>query len=90
MTRKDLISWMNGQIRAGKMSLDESTPFVALGMSIPANGNSLEDSYAPSERLNFIEIANRGIEGALSRHDENEAKALQNVLDVMQKNMASR
>ncbi|MBS1188172.1 MAG: hypothetical protein H6R04_2190 [Burkholderiaceae bacterium] len=90
MTRKDLIGWMNGQIRAGKMSLDESTPFVALGMSIPVNGNSLEDSYAPFERLNFIEIASRGLEGALSRHDDSGAKALQNALDMMQKSMAAR
>ena len=34
MTRKEMSDWMNNQIRSGKMSLDESSPFLGMSLKI--------------------------------------------------------
>lgn len=34
MTRKEMFDWMNEQIRSGKMSLDESSPFLGMTMKV--------------------------------------------------------
>lgn len=34
MTRQEMTDWMNEQIRTGKMSLDESAPFMGMTMKI--------------------------------------------------------
>jgi anti-sigma28 factor (negative regulator of flagellin synthesis) len=91
MTRQELIDWMNGQIRSGKMSLDESSPFLLMTMKMPVAAGQLSvDMATDTTRINFIEKARSGIEGALSRHDQNLADRLEMAIELMHKGQGSR
>jgi hypothetical protein len=85
MTRQEMRDWVNDQIRAGRMSLDESTPFVGMTLRVSMQDLKPIDSSTDSVRVNFIENARSGIEGAFSRNDQDEAKRLQAALDLMVK-----
>jgi hypothetical protein len=84
MTRQEMRDWVNDQISSGKMSLDDSTPFMAMTLKISAQGTQLADSATDFTRINFMETARLGIEGALSRNDQEGAKQLQAALALMQ------
>lgn len=87
MTRQDLRDWTNNQIRSGQMTLDESTPFMAMTMKIPVGGNGTEISAATdNERIDFMAKAKLGVEAALQRNDQDSAKRLQMALGVMLNN----
>ena len=85
MTRQDLFDWMNGQIRSGNMSLDESTAFLGMTMKVDVATDQPVDMATDNTRINFVEKARAGIEGALSRNDPDLAKRLQLAVATMQK-----
>ena len=88
MTPNQLLSTVNGLIKSGKMSLDESSPLVPMmgsstlirvpgavgGPDIPAN-----------QPVNFMSILQNGISGALSRGDTANAAFLTTGLNALQK-----
>ena len=91
MTRQEMFDWMNGQIRSGKMSLDESSPFLEMTMKIPiAAGLQPVDMATDTTRVNFIEKARAGIEGALSRNDQDLADRLEMAIVLMHKEQGNR
>jgi hypothetical protein len=85
MTRADMRTWINEQIRGGQMSLDESRPFMAMTMKMPvAGGTNGEVPVATdSERINFVERVRAGIDGAQSRGDVAAVTMLESALMVM-------
>ena len=85
MTRQDLFDWMNGQIRSGNMSLDESTAFLGMTMKVDVATGQPVDMATDGTRINFVEKARAGIDGALSRNDPDLAKRLQLAVATMQK-----
>ena len=85
MTRQEMFDWMNNQIRSGKMSLDESSPFLGMTMKISVATGQPVDMATDTTRINFVEKARLGIEGALSRNDPDLAKRLQAAIDIMKK-----
>jgi len=87
MTRQDLFDWMNGQIRSGNMSLDESTAFLGMTMKVSVATGQPVDMATDTTRINFMEKARAGIEGAMSRNDPDLAKRLQQALTNMQKHL---
>ena len=85
MTRKEVFDWMNDQIRSGKMSLDESTPFLGMTMKISVATGQPVDMATDTTRINFVEKARLGIEGARSNNDPDLAKRLQAAIEVMRR-----
>lgn len=65
MTPMEMREWLNEQLRTGKMTLDESTPFV--GMTIGAETNN--------SPVNYLEKIKGGIEAAIWRGNA-ESKAM--------------
>lgn len=91
MTRQEMFDWMNGQIRSGKMSLDESSPFLLMTMKMPvAAGQQPTDMAMDTTRINFIEKARSGIEGALSRNDQDLADRLEMAIELLHKGQGNR
>lgn len=85
MTRQELQDWSNAQIRSGKMSLDDGRPFMAMSMKIPVSGGTGElQASNDGERLDFTQKVRAGIEGALSRNDDETRKMLQSAMKIMQ------
>lgn len=84
MTRQELFDWMNASIRSGEMTLDESTPFLGMTLKMSALTGEPVDMATDSERINFMDRARQGIEGALWFHDLDFAERLQTALDQMQ------
>lgn len=85
MTRKEMFGWMNDQIRSGKMSLDESSPFLEMTMKISVATGQPVDMDTDTTRINFVEKARLGIEGARSNNDPDLAKRLQAAIEVMRR-----
>lgn len=85
MTRQELFGWMNEQLRSGKMSFDESTPFLGMTLKISAATGQPVDMATDSSRVNFVEKARLGLEAALLRKDADSARSLQTALDIMQR-----
>lgn len=83
MTRREMTDWMNEQIRTGKMSLDESAPFMGMTMKISVERGQPADMATDTTRINFIEKARLGIEGARSIDDQKLAERLQRAMDTM-------
>lgn len=85
MTRKEMFDWMNDQIHSGKMSLDESSPFLGMTMKVSVATGQSVDMATDTTRINFVEKARLGIEGARSNNDPDLAKRLQAAIEVMLK-----
>lgn len=83
VTRQEMTDWMNEQIRTGKMSLDESAPFMGMTMKISVETGQPVDMATDTTRINFIEKARLGIEGARSLNDQKLAERLQRAMDKM-------
>lgn len=83
MTRQEMTDWMNEQIRTGKMSLDESAPFMGMTMKISVETGQPVDMATDTTRINFIEMARLGIEGARSLNDQKLAERLRMAIDKM-------
>ncbi|MBL0939353.1 MAG: hypothetical protein IBJ03_10675 [Gemmatimonadaceae bacterium] len=87
MSRNDLREWMNGEIKRGAMTLDESTPFVAMTLYLPV-GNTAEAQQAhaaamDSEQVDFVDAARKGVYAANSRGDDSTARLLESALLIM-------
>ncbi|MBU2568858.1 hypothetical protein [Methylotuvimicrobium sp. KM2] len=84
MTRQEMRDWVNGQIRSGEMSLDDSRSFMAMTMKVPAGvGVGSELPAADGERIDFTQRVRAGIEGALSRNDQTTLKMLESARQIM-------
>lgn len=79
-TRQELFDWMNGELRAGRMTLDESTSFLGMTVRIDVATGQPVDMATDTDRFNFIERLENGIDGALWRHDRDAAARLQTAL----------
>lgn len=86
MTRQQMQAWSNEQIRSGKMSLDDSTPFMAMSMHMPVRGDAGGRLQANDngERLDFTQMVRAGIEGARLRNEEVTRSMLASALTTMQ------
>ncbi len=86
MTRQEMQEWSNEQIRSGNMSLDEGLPFMAMTMKIPVDGGTAGELQASDdgERVDFTEKVRAGIEGAISRNDEDTLTMLEKAMETMQ------
>jgi hypothetical protein len=67
MTRQQLFDWMNGQIRSGAMSLDESTPFLGMTLKIDAQTMQPVDMASDTTPIDFMDRAKQGIAGLVAR-----------------------
>lgn len=85
MTRQEMQEWVNVQIRSGKLSLDDSSPFMMMTMKIRASDNQIIPAEGDLERINFMEKARLGIEGARSRNDQVTLTMLQSAMHIMQR-----
>jgi hypothetical protein len=85
MTRQEMFDWMNGQIRAGKMSLDESSPFLGMTVKISVATGQAVDMATDDTRIDFIERARLGIEAAMSRNDPDSAGRLRAAMEIMRR-----
>lgn len=83
----DIRDWVNNQIKSGNMSLDDSTPFMAMTMAAPTQGNELQSDIL-NLKTDFVGKTITGIQGALSRNDQKLAQQLQSALDIMRKNQS--
>lgn len=86
MTRQEMFDWMNEQIASGNMSFEESSPFLAMTVKVSVATGQPVDMSTDNTRINFIEKASMGIEGALSRNDRELVKSLQMALEIMHRN----
>lgn len=86
MTRQEMQEWSNEQIRSGNMSLDDGLPFMAMTMKIPVAGGTAAELQASDdgERVDFTEKVRAGIEGAMSRNDEDALTMLEKAMETMQ------
>jgi len=82
MTNQELFDWMNGEIKAGRMSFEESSPFLAMTINIPVNGE-LPAELDNTTRHNFVEKIQAGIEGAKSRNDDDTLARLESALKIV-------
>lgn len=83
MTRQELFDWMNGELRSGDMSFDESSPFLGMSMKISAATGEPVDMATDTSRIDFTEKARQGIDFYQSHFDDASADALQAALDRM-------
>ena len=86
MTRQEMQEWSNDQIRGGTMSLDDGMSFMAMTMKIPVGGGTAGELQASDdgERVDFTEKVRAGIEGAMSRNDEDTRTMLEKAMETMQ------
>lgn len=83
MTRQELFDWMNEQLRTGKMTFEESTPFLAMTVRISESTGQAVDMATDDTRYNFMEKARSGLEGALWRNDKEQAERLERAIAIM-------
>ncbi|WP_341668619.1 hypothetical protein [Alcaligenes sp. SDU_A2] len=81
MTIDELQAWMNTKIRNGDLSLDESRPFMAMTINIPAENNSKKTGVA---KIDFLEKAQEGIKNARLKNDTTTLKMLEAAINLMQ------
>jgi|GEM_PF-1699780 len=82
-TRQELFDWMNGEILAGRMSLDESTSFLGLTLKFDRATNKPVDIAGDTQRYDFTRRLRDGIEGAYWQHDRDAAARLEEALATM-------
>jgi hypothetical protein len=86
MTRKELFDWMNGQIRSGQMTMDQSIPFLGMSMQVQVNaGDTTPLDINGTERIDFLQVAQTGISDAQLRQDSVTEKMLVSALSTMRR-----
>ena len=83
MTRQELFDWMNGQLRDGEMTFDESSAFLGMTLKISAVTGEQMDLATDTSRIDFTEKARQGIEFYRSHFDDASVDRLQDALDKM-------
>jgi hypothetical protein len=81
MTRQELRDWMNGQIKSGKMTVEESFP-----IGIAAGGGTEPDNL--TARHDFIQEMRGAIQFSLEHGDEKNVKGKEAALQMMLKAMS--
>jgi hypothetical protein len=89
MSKKDLFNWMNGQIKAGKMSLDDSSAFLGMSMDMPVDGSQMTSSTYDTKKVNFYDVVKQGLDGANSRNDASTKAMLEKAVETMKSNQGS-
>lgn len=84
MSRNQLKTWVNEQIKSGNMSFDQGTNLALMTGQVPMSGTSLTDS-TDNDPVNLVKIAQDGIAGAIARNDTASLKMLENALTTMEK-----
>lgn len=87
MTRQEMRDWVNTQIRSGDMSLDDSRPFMAMTMKIPASGGLGGELAAENDgtRYDFTQKVRDGIQAALAKNDDTTLKMLDSAMSIMRR-----
>lgn len=85
MTRQQMFDWMNGQLRSGAMSFEESTPFLAMTLKVDAATGRPVDMASDPAPVDFMQRARDGAAGARSFGDLAGAARLQAALATMQR-----
>ena len=83
LTRWELRDWVNSEIHLGYMTVEESKPFVAMTVKISDETGLPVDIETDKKRYDFIAMAQGGLEGALSRGDEDAAERMRATLKMM-------
>ncbi|MFN3317563.1 MAG: hypothetical protein ACK43M_02380 [Allorhizobium sp.] len=83
MTRQELFDWMNGQLRDGEMTFDESSAFLGMTLKISAATGEQVDLETDTSRIDFTEKVRQGIEFYQSHLDDASVDRLQHALDKM-------
>lgn len=83
MTRQCLLDWMNPKIKSGELSLDDTSPLLALTLKMPVSGVSA--GVDNQEYVDFMQLARNGITWAQQNNDPNTLKLLQSALSTMQR-----
>lgn len=81
MTRGQLLDWMNGKIRAGELSLDDTSGLLGMTMSMPVGGGLAAPD--DTQKLDFISLASDGLAAAEARGDRDGTRSLRDALAVM-------
>jgi hypothetical protein len=82
-TRQELADWLNEQVRSGRMTLKESGSFLAMTLKYSHATGHHVDMASDHTRVDFMERARAGIDGALSRFDYEGAERWRHALAVM-------
>jgi len=85
MTRKELLNWVNGEIKGGRMTVGESTPFVGMTIKISAYTKQPVDIDTDMTRYDFTDIAAKGADGARWFGNEKLAEALEWSIGAMRR-----
>ena len=84
MTRQELRDWVNDEIRAGRMTVEESAPFLPLTFRMDETGTCEIPAETDAQRFDFLAKTRSNIDAALSMNDNHFAERLRFVLDYMQ------
>lgn len=86
MTRKELFDWMNGQLRAGQMTFDQSIPFLGMTMQMPVGADGTTPVVInDNEQVDFLQLAQAGLEDARFRKDAITERLLTTAASIMQR-----
>jgi len=80
MTRNEMRDWVNAEIRAGRMTVDVSSPFITMTLQFDGFGAPAD---AATERVDFLDMACRGIEAAHYFNNPEGAERFRAALDIM-------
>lgn len=85
MSRQEMRDWLNQQIRSGAMTLDESSPFMAMTMQLDANSGLDTGLGRNDPRGDFTQKVRDGITAARQRHDGTTLHMLESAMRTMQR-----
>jgi hypothetical protein len=89
MTRQELMGWVNDEIRGGRMSLDESTPFLSMTFRMLVVVPPI-DLAMDGTRFNFLEQARAGVDSALSVGDRPAAQRFEHAFNLLNRQQAAQ
>lgn len=82
-TRQEVMDWMNAELTSGRMTFEESIPFVSMTVKFDPEARETVDPATDTERVNFIDMAKGAIEGARYFGDEAAAQRYMQALEIM-------
>lgn len=84
MTSKELADWINQEIDAGRMTVDESTPFVGMTLLGRLVDGEYDFSLDDTKQRNFVDLVNNNIDRAKSEKYYDELAFWTSALEIMQ------
>ena len=78
MTRREMLDWVNGEIRAGRMTLKESSPLAMMAFTM----NGVDSDTSAHD---FMSEMRNAIDGAKWLHDDDLANRFAAGLELMKK-----